>query len=207
MNVSAIVVTRGDVPIEPIFRSLPDEWQKLEWDNGAGRVREWSVDMNVFAPYWQEKVRDVAVYGRYAAIEFASHDLIYVQDDDCIVSDPQAIVNAYYEDMLVCNMPEPWRSNPFYEQHALVGFGAAFHRDMPKRAFDRVHIDLSARSDVEWFNRTCDVAFTYLTPKVLVDVPHASFNYAWHDNRMWRQPEHQVERDRMLQKVGEIRGR
>ena len=44
---------------------------------------------------WDNSSADLSVYGRYAAIEDARGDLIYVQDDDVIVSDPQAIVDAW----------------------------------------------------------------------------------------------------------------
>ena len=94
---------------------------------------------------WAETCHDLAVYGRYAAIEFCTHDLILTQDDDVIVSDPQAIVDAWNAewcggvesgwDGVVCNTPPEFR--PHYPDSGLVGFGAAFHRDAPARAFAR----------------------------------------------------------------------
>lgn len=164
MNVSACLVTRGDVDMQPILDSLPADWEVIVWDNGHGCVysRE-SYFAFADAP-------DLAVYGRYAAIRHASHDLIYVADDDVIVSDPQAIADAwvryqgfgegaapcsclhgnaispgcpscdwtsedYKENVAVCNMPAEFR--PHYPDSALVGFGAVFHRDAPDRAFER----------------------------------------------------------------------
>ena len=225
MNVSAIIVTRGNVDLEPIITSLPIEWEILTWDNGAGRLRGFSPQR---AATLERPATDLSVYGRYAAIEFAANEVIYVQDDDCIVSDPQAIVAEWVratqtdeiedstwwpDSLVVCNQPEPWRSNPFYKDHALVGFGAAFHRDAPERAWRRW---MDWRGYIAewpppvdawlepWFLRTCDIVFTALTPRVLVDIPHTSFDYASDPDRMWRQPSHQSERQRMLDLVLQV---
>lgn len=224
MNVSACLVTRGDVEMQPIIDSFPDEWEILVWWNGHTLTRlnpqERKVEITVDIP-------DVSVYGRYAAIEYASHDLIYVQDDDVIVSDQQAIVDAWVaarkrvkewsevrmptlanDNHVVCNMPQEFRHD-FYSDHALVGFGAAFHRDAPKRAIDRFMdfhdhmIPLGIRQDVFW--STCDVVFTGLTPRVLVDVPKTDLEYASAPNRMWKQKEHVAERQRMLDLVRRVR--
>ena len=133
MNVTAIIVTRGDVSLKPIMESLPEEWEKLVWSNGIGCYR-WLEDIagdDETKPTWQPKYidrTDYSVYGRYVAIQFASHDLIYVQDDDVVVSDPQAIVNEWdrvalrqeqdpagvpsdqeWGKHVVCNMPQEFR--------------------------------------------------------------------------------------------------
>src|SRR5689334_21850077 len=92
MRVSACLVTRGDVPMQPILDSLPGEWEKIVWDNKQG---PYGIDPNG-EQIWVRAYRgDLSVYGRYAAIEFATGDLIWVQDDDVIVSDPHAIVDAW----------------------------------------------------------------------------------------------------------------
>lgn len=204
MNVCAIIVTRGDQNLAPVVSSLPPDWEVVVWDNS--------------------RERDLAVYGRYAAIERTSAEVIYVQDDDCVVSAPDAIVEQWYEseaiiaaehgdsfDFVVCNMPQEFRHS-FYEEHALVGFGAVFHRDAPFRAFARVADALPHAGEEGWlrsletpfFHRTCDVAFTGLTPRVLVDVPHEDLPHAHYETRMWRQPGHQAERVRMLDLVRQI---
>lgn len=229
MNVTAIIVTRGDHDLGEILDSLPDEWERIIWDNHAGvtihkNESDWRGDGPAAA-----FPGDLAVYGRYAAIEYASHDLIYAQDDDCVVSDPQAIVDAWvmenladgaYDpvpwDGVVCNMPPEFRHG-FYAEHALVGFGAAFHRDAPARAFSaffkgmggtldyretieamRMAEDFGFRGEGDFF-RTCDVVFTALTPRILIDVPKTNLPWAEDDSRMYRQPEHQVQRGKMLE--------
>lgn len=227
MSVSAIIVTRGDVSLKPVMASLPEEWEKIVWCNGTGAYR-WIEDIAGDEPTWQPFVisrSDLSVYGRYAAIEYASHDLIYVQDDDVIVSDPQKIVNYYIDETeiagecVVCNMPREFRHD-FYEHHALVGFGAAFHREAPERAFRLFFGEdtwpnmgpnwaaVSGPGDGvlrEHFNRTCDIVFTGLTPMVLVDVPKENLPHAYDDTRMWRQSTHQEERKTMLDLVLKIK--
>ena len=227
MNVSVVIPTRGDVDMVPIVESFPSEWEVLTYDNGAGVVRTWKgAKWGVVA----DGLPDLSVYARYACIEYAQHDLVLTQDDDVVVSDPQAIVDMWLaipnmptmdtippiypperDEAVVCNMPQEFRHDG-YTDSALVGFGAAFHRDAPRRAFDRLvayqmyagkTADTSETDD--WFNRTCDVVFTTLTPRVLVDVPKTDCIYASDPNRMWRQGGHIGERDRMIELARQVR--
>lgn len=231
MKVSAIIVTRGNVDLQPVLDSLPSGWEQVVWDNGGA--------VSIYDPaapgcFAHDSVRDLSVYGRYAAIEYASHDLIYVADDDVIVSDPQAIVRAWIEErdsylvedsntvsqewvppFLVANMPQEFRHEG-YTDSCLVGFGACFHRDLPERAFERYyeayvnHLLLRGSFNGMWkgeevFNRTCDVVFTTLTPRVLVDVSKTDREFASDSNRMWKQPQHYGERVRMLELARQVR--
>lgn len=218
MNVSAIIVTRGNVDLKPVLNSLPWEWEIIVWDNSYGYVkrqppggRDWntwtSIGRGPNAP-------DLSVYGRYAAIQYASHDLIYVQDDDVIVSDPQAIVDHWLwvrgradADFLVANMPQEFRHDG-YTDSCLVGFGACFHRDLPGKAFDafgEANGNVIEFGSTPVWQRTCDVVFTTLTPRVLVDVPKENLPYATDASRMYRQPDHVGERQRMLELARQVR--
>ena len=214
MNVSAVIPTRGDVDMTPILASLPPEWELLVWDNSHG--------VDIYAPGERAfgvnlPIPDLGVYGRYAAIKHARFDLVFTQDDDVIVSDPRAIV--YESDQggsefgrLACNMPPEFRHD-FYTDHALVGFGACFHRDLPAKAFNRFSEYLVGSSpdpwlDREWvasFHRTCDIVFTALTPHVLVDVERSNREMASDPNRMWKQSGHMSERMEMLNLVRKVR--
>jgi hypothetical protein len=238
-QVSACLVTRGDVDMQPIIDSLPSEWEVIVWSNGSmvysGGIHKWPsgtrgemwhhrAGRGVLDGYWP----DLSVYGRYAAIEHASHDLIYVADDDVIVSDPQVIVDAWLEeyarraikasstgplvfsiaDYIVCNMPMAYRHG-FYTDNALVGFGSCFHRDAPERAFQQM---LSSRDcwngdRTAFFDRTCDIAFTGLSERVLVDVPITHLHYATGPDRMYRQATHVAERTEMRELVRRVAGR
>lgn len=206
LNVTAIIVTKGDVDLDPVLDSLPDEWEKIEWNNGAAAVYAHPP------PNWYRNASDLSVCGRYAAIEYASHDLIFVVDDDVIVSDPQAIVNAWQPGHVVCNMPQEFRSH--YPDSALVGFGSCFERDLPAQAFARYEqtVPTLGLSNYGWslppnerFLKCCDVVFTTLTPRILVDVPKTDREFASDPNRMWKQPGHVQERTRMLELARQVR--
>jgi len=90
-EVSACIATRGDVDMSPILDSLPEGWEVIIWNNGLGLVGTWRPGEQID----DIEVGDLGPHGRFAAIEYASHDLILVQDDDVIISDPQAIVDAW----------------------------------------------------------------------------------------------------------------
>jgi hypothetical protein len=83
----------------PILESFPSDWETLVWDNGRERCE---IDGSVSVP-----VHDMGPYGRFAAIKYSSNDLILVQDDDVIISDPQQIVDAWvhWRDNVGANIP------------------------------------------------------------------------------------------------------
>jgi hypothetical protein len=225
MNVSVVIPTRGDVDLVPVTESFPPKWEVLTYDNGAGVVQTWKgAKWGVVA----DGLPDRSVYARYACIEYAQHGLILTQDDDVIVSDPQAIVAAYEQacisqwfreagrpgwtqglrvghlDGLVANMPQEFRHDG-YTDSCLVGFGACFHRDAPGKAFEKYNASGRWGEPREMYLRTCDVVFTTLTPRVLVDVPKENLPYATDASRMYRQPDHVGERTRMLELARKVR--
>lgn len=234
VNVAAVIVTRGDVDLEPILDSLPREWEQVVWDNGVGMVTKYQASSTLAADVIDGGAMsglfpDLAVYGRYAAIAHTDADLIFVQDDDCILA-PESfdmLLAAYQPGHIVANMPDRFR--PHYPDSCLVGFGALFDRDLPYKAFERWW-DACPRSgratngrlwhqgptdEPEWsycpdchgehFHRTCDVVFTTLTPRILVDAPVEILDYAHAPNRMWKQPGHVEERARTLELARKVR--
>jgi len=101
-DVTAIVVTRGDIDINPVVRSLCDFDEVIVWDNSQ---RE-----------------DLSCYGRFAAIAEARNELIYVQDDDILV--PANYLVKCWEgkrEILANKKPE--------EEWRFLGIGAIFPRD------------------------------------------------------------------------------
>ena len=159
IDVSACLVTRGDVPLEPILETFPPAWRVVVYDNS-------------------KQQRDLKVFGRYRAVMASHSPVVYVQDDDVLVSEPAAIVDALlelpYEERertLVANMPAEFR--PHYDGHCLVGFGAAFLRDLPLQVFSSWPVELDAKlGGLDVFHRTCDVIFSALAPsRLLLDVP------------------------------------
>lgn len=178
-QISCVIPTRGDVDMREVLYSLPFT-DTIVWDNS---------------------IEDHAVYARYLAIADTKHPLVYTQDDDAVL-EPQAfadLVGAWQPGAVVCNMPPKF--HPHYSDSALVGFGALFERDLPGKAFEKFSEYGFAESD-RWpsgfFARCCDVVFTVLTPRILVDVPYRDREFASAPNRMWRQPTHFSERQEML---------
>jgi hypothetical protein len=182
------LVTRGDVDLAPILESFRPF--------GAYRIVVWDNSVEV----------DLAVLGRYAAASRAETELVYVQDDDVVlpVESIMELFKAWRPGHLVANMPERFRHD-FYVDHCLVGFGAVFERSLIEAAFGRVLRHRGGDNWDTWFHRTCDVAFTGQVSRILVDVPYVELDYASAPGRMWKQPEHVGERQRMLDLVRSLR--
>lgn len=167
MTTSAVLVTRGDVPLSGIF----DTWFRLDiaiWDNSQ------QINMGVF--------------GRWIEAAQQRTDLVYVQDDDC-VTDPEQIIAAWEPGKVVCNMPLEYRPN-YTGLDKLVGFGCVFERALVKPTFERYfkyYVDCDAL-----FRRECDRIFTGLVSEhiKLVDVPMRHLPWASAPDRLWKQPEH-----------------
>jgi hypothetical protein len=112
-DVSAVIVTRGDVDLDPILDSLPFD-DVVVWNNRL--------------------VADLGVYGRFAGVEQARNDVVFVQDDDCIVPTDAitALLDAYAPGRIVSNMPT---GHLDYTDSCLVGLGAVFDAYLPRIAF------------------------------------------------------------------------
>lgn len=184
ISISAVIPTRGDVDMAPIVEALPYD-DVVVWDNS---VRE-----------------DLAVYGRYAAMEEAKHDIIYTQDDDCIVTCHAELLSHYEDGIVVANMPYNERWVGAYDDCALLGFGALFHRDLPARAFSRYYDHFSLSDNV--FRMTgCDIVFTMLTPFVKVDYGHTDMVYALAPDRVSNHPGWFPLRAEALRRAREVKG-
>jgi hypothetical protein len=236
MNVSAVIVTRGNVDLSPIIDRLADAPSIIEivvWNNS--------------------KEQDLSVYGRYKAIERCGCDLIFVQDDDCLV-DADLIIRCWMSGNsfdstemirkarqispdLACNYKEAaWIADanqgyirdyvyivanmpasrwPDYPDSCLVGWGAVFHRNLPDKAFRRFRdwqlatSGVALKTESDWFQRTCDVVFTTLTPHVKVDAGFQHLPWAEGPGRMFTDDyqRHRSERERMLQIARQVRDR
>jgi hypothetical protein len=134
--------------MEPILATLPYD-DIVVWDNSE---RE-----------------DLGIYGRYAAIAEAKHDVIYTQDDDLLVTCHDQLAAAYEPGRVLCNDPQPW-DIPW------VARGAIFDCDLPGRAFGRY---LARYPFDRYFtHRACDGIFGLLSENVVVidegseDLPH-----------------------------------
>lgn len=155
-NITAIVVTRGDVDLAPVLEPLDCYGELIVWDNSRVRV-------------------DAGTFGRYLAAFDASHDVVYVQDDDCVIRCHDQLATAYRPGAVAANM-KPERSSE-YQGRALLGWGALFHRDLPWPPLDR-YLKRWPLDDL-FKNVACDIAFTAAVPCIHVhggveDLPHAT---------------------------------
>ena len=164
MNISCVIVTRGNVDMTDILASLPFD-DVVVWNNS---VRD-----------------DIGIYGRFAAIAEAKHDIIYTQDDDVLVTGLDELLASYEPGIVSINYDEPW-DIPW------ISKGAVFDRHLPEIAFRRYW----AKYDYDAYFRdeACDGIFALLSEvKVanygFIDLPHAyaqgrvSTTPGWYDDR------------------------
>ncbi len=191
MNVTACLVTRGNVDISDILKSIPEDWERLVWDN---RGTVWRVAPDLSHEVVSSLNRDVGVLGRYeAAIQYASSPVCFVQDDDCLLEEASfdALLSAYEPGRLVANMPPQYAVR--YPDSALVGFGALFDRGLPERAFARYQAAYLG----EELERP-DVIFSALTPRTIIEAPFEHLPWATNGDRAFRQDGHTDARNRVL---------
>lgn len=161
-EVTAIVVTRGGYDISEVIESLRGFREVAVWDNSKGT--------------------DYKVLGRY--VSMFSLDVVYVQDDDCIV-DAEAVCAAYEPGVIVANSDPHHRkvNAPFYRHGiAPIGWGAIFDANLT-RVFDGWERD-------DLFLRECDRVFTALNTVRLIEVPFRHLARASASDRMWRESRH-----------------
>lgn len=180
-EVSAVIVTRGDKPaaVQKIIMELPFT-DIVVWDNS--------------------KEENMMVLGRYFGMMRAKNRIVYVQDDDCIVPLDTIVMllEGYESGKIIASMPS---NHGEYSDSVLVGWGAIFHRHLPWEAF----VKYGRRYDLEYFRETCDVIFTALTPFIRVEGHHDNFEFAYDDNRMYNQSDHNIIREKILNQARMVR--
>ncbi len=126
---------------------------------------------------------DLKAYGRYAAIRDAVHDLIYVQDDDCVVHpDTLDLLERTYNGTPVVNAGKPGSVDVPW-----VGFGALFHRDHPQ-VFHQIYWDRWGMDDL--FYNYCDPQFTVPAGAQTIVGGYTDLPYALDPSRTSMSPEH-----------------
>lgn len=159
MKISAVIVTRGNVDMGPCLRNIDADEIIIR----RGRQGIWE---------------------RYEAAMSAHFDVIYTQDDDCVV-DAAGVVGAYSPGVVTCNMP-PWKRSEYPDGIALVGWGAVFDRQS-FAAFERYQ-DHFMPDGI--FHREADRVFTGLNKLNLVNVPFEHLPWAHGKDRMGTEPQH-----------------
>ena len=167
-DVTAIVVTRGDVDLGEIGASL----------NEAGYRSVYVYDNN--------EALNLGVWGRWHAALLAPTPVVYVQDDDCIVEGHDALCIAHAARPRVgitANMPvSRWDD---YPDSCLVGWGALIDRDRIQPAISRWVANAKFGGA---FRLECDIVLTTLIPHVKVDLGFRHLPWAETPDRMFRNP-------------------
>lgn len=164
MKVSACLITRGDVDLEPILATLPYH------------------EVLIWGP---ERDEQPGTYGRYQLMREAAHDVIYTQDDDCIFQYHHTLVGRWQPGEIAAvygHGPNP----DGLADVALVHGGALIDRDACLASFDRY---LEHWPQDEGFYREADMISGTITPSVQLDLPYTiRMEIAQHPSRMCNQP-------------------
>lgn len=162
-DVTACIVTRGDVDLQPILDTLPYR-HVVVWDNS--------------------RRPDFKCAGRYAAIQHAHTDLIYFQDDDIIFRHHQELLDEYEPGLLVANWAHGDTPDG-YQDVALVGAGALVNRHLPFRALS-LYLATFRRDDGFFYE--ADFIVGTLTPHKHVRLPFEIRDVAYNGRRLADQP-------------------
>jgi FkbM family methyltransferase len=166
-QVSAVLVTRGNVDMQPILDTLPYD-DVVIWNNA-------------------ERPRDMKPYGRYLAMDEAKHDIVYFQDDDVLFTAHDKLLGVYEPGRSTCNMPSPWYEQAGYERmgYVQVGFGALVPKGLSQPAFDAY---LAEWPQDDLFLTYCDQIFGVLAPAKRFDFGGVELPYADAENRIYTSP-------------------
>lgn len=173
-QVSACLVTRD--PLDPqIMRSLEGFGEIIIGDGSRGP------------------------YGRFEAVKQAKFDIIYSQDDDCVVDIPALM--AQWDGHFISNMKQN-RLAEYPGQVTLTGWGCMFRKEL---------IDILDRYTARWgfdalFMRECDRVFTGLNRHKNVFVDVENLPNATAPNRLSLDPRHWEYLAKIRQRVVELGG-
>lgn len=182
-DVSAVIVTRGNVDLTPIVKTLPYSelivWNDLERGSKG-------------------------VYGRYLAAQEAANEIVYFQDDDVLFTAHEELLAAYEPERITGNMPSPWYEHMSYDRLGivLVGAGSLMPRELPWPAFARY---LAAWPEDDLFYDYCDFINGGLSPGMRVDLGYEISEIAIAPGRINTRADGPLRRELILQRMLELR--
>jgi hypothetical protein len=182
-DVSAVLVTRGNVDMAPILETLPFR-DVIIWDNSRRPV-------------------DLKLLGRYAAVPETRRPVIYWQDDDVILTREQIseLLREYEPGKVLVNMDAPWVEACGYDTPeglvGMMGAGSLCPAELPQQIFDHYleHYPLDDDLLIE-----ADFAFGVLAPTKRVDVGYVAREFADDVDRLYRQPGQQKRKWEMIRR-------
>jgi len=211
-QITAVIVTRGDVDLTPILKTFYSPCEHRPSFGEDFPVKERFSDIII---YDNSKLLDFRVFSRFIAAQMAGTDYVYVQDDDCIVDLPSYPWHLAEPDKILCNMPPAYRPN-YPGPTQLLGFGSVFHRDLIRPTFER-YFEAQKESHRQsgeqgscWllddiFLVECDRVFTGLNTCKLVDIPITHLSHATAPNRLYRQSDHNERRLSIERRIAQVR--
>lgn len=177
MNVSAVIVTRGDVDLGPCLAGI--EADEITIVRGH-----------------------MGVWERWEAVLSAKHRIVYTQDDDCVV-DFTAVAAEYEPGKIVCNMPG-WKRPEYPDAIALVGWGAVMDRALVGLAIGRYAQRFEWMDALT--RREADRVITGLSPLKLIDAPFVHLPHASGPGRMSSEKEHLARLREIRERIAVVRG-
>lgn len=170
VDVTAVIVTRGDVPLGPVLDALifPNV---VVWDNS-------------------ERGCDQMTFGRMLAAREAPTAIIYSQDDDIVHSpaNQMAILAAYQQTYLVGCMWKDWSDGARrqgiedgYDDLVFPGSGSISHLDMWE---DAILAYLEHYPDDDFFRLWCDTIIGVITPTIQLPLRFSELDWGSNENRM-----------------------
>ncbi len=172
-DVTAVIVTKGDVDLKPILDSLIFT-DVIVWDN--------SVE------------EDEMTFGRVLAAQRAASDVIYSQDDDILHSPTQQVqIMAQYEPGVLtgCMWPE-WSAGALkqgiengYDDLVFPGSGSICDRELWLESVRRY---VAQWPMDDFFKLWCDTIIGVISPTKQLDIRFAELPQADAENRMAHLP-------------------
>lgn len=180
IRISAVIPTRGDVPMGPIMDHL----------------REYPEIEEIII------VKGDTPYNRYGAAARAKNEVIYTQDDDCL-TDIRPLIDGY-DPAVIVNSMTPEHAAQYPGRQTLIGFGAIFNRSLSLKTF--ASRDYARFERDELFYRESDRIFATVNPHKTVFPQIEILPCAHNPNRLWKQPDHVSARIAMEQRIFEVTG-
>ena len=175
MKVTAIIPTRGDVPLGRIADRLREypEIQEIRFVIGSTPLNRYKTILE---------------------IPGTGDEIYYTQDDDCLTN-IGPLLDAY-NPAVITNAMTPEHAKRYEGHQTLIGFGAVFSRELVRHAFHDFPWD---RDDV--FFRESDRIFPTVNPHNTVYPLIEILPWANAENRLWKQPDHLAARDEMNRRI------
>lgn len=186
-DVSAVLVTKGDVDLQPIIDTLP--------------YRDVHVWNNAAAPF------DAKTFGRWLCAFNAPNRVWYFQDDDVIFRDHAALLKAHRAGLATLNMPPPWYERvqeswrPTGTGLGMFGGGALVPHYLARAAFAPY---LAQYPSDALFLELCDLVAGTFIPWRRVDLGFEILPQATAPDRIARSPGHAERRAEMLKRVRKL---